>query len=586
MEEQPVPVQQEPAIVASRDKHSLSKKQKIWLSVAGIIALAGIGLGSLTFYDQVILNAAGEESLGSNVIVDLPATNESPYFKILWVSQQDVGIQPSGGAANCRTTQEADGPCDLAQGWRLEQSNNPADNSSWKTIYQVDDSYHDSTTACGLTGSNGAVSLPIIVTGLRHVDGSGTGCTTLDASLGYANPALMQPNTDYYFRAAKRIVADNTDNTATDTWEPQGPSVLVHTKTYPELSLKQDGNQLVFSWTASSGFGSGNNKYSFAIARSTNPDDFTNASINTWDEVSKTQQNNRGIYAIDRNRPQDADFAAGQKTITQNANTTYYYMLVAWQGYYDNNGVILRPVSQVFTASTNTAKSTGTIVDFNVSPATIQANKVGDVRLKATTRDTCTNTCDIYVDNKISLKTAAGISIIRGLSGWTWANNIPYVTVSDDKHSLAMSPISSTYSTYTKVDNALPGKYTLKSEVRIANDATQTVETPITLTKVTPNISASYKASSVKYKSDVVINIKNAYPINYSVLPSGKLIVKNLNTKKTIKEITLGSTQTTQKITLKGVKKGKYNLAVLFQADSKKGIFENQTINLPLLTVK
>lgn len=583
MEEHQAPVHEGPAIVASNKKHSWSKKERLALYVAGVFALVGIGFGGFTFYNQVILNAAGEDSLGSDVVVDLPAANESPYFKVLWVSQQDVGILPTGDAAAPNSPAN-----EFAVGWKLEQSTNPVDENAWVTVVQPDDSYNDSTTNCGSTSSDtNRVMLPIIASGLRHIGQTGTNCTSLDKSLGYANPALMQPDTDYYYRAAKRIVLTDANGTTSNNWEPQGNIVRVKTKTYPELQLNQDKNQVVLSWTGASGYGSQNGFYEFSIARTTNPADFA-TTVTDWRDNSNGQYESmpRVTYAIDVNRPENTDFTAGQKTITQKANLTYYYALVIQDRH---EGTIYRIVSKVFPVTTGTTVSNVPIVNLSISPVSVPANKLDTIKLAASLRDTCNGYgCDLDIDNTIVFKDVAGYTLYSGMSASTTGyEKDKSIIASDDNRSITMSAIASSLSPYSWIPaDIAPGSYTLTSVFTVNRNASQTITTPVQLTKVTPNLSANFKASTVKYKTDIVINIKNAYPENYSVLPTGKIIIKNLKTKKTIKEVTLADYQTSKKITLKGVKKGKYNLAVIFQADSKKGIFENQTINLPQLTVK
>jgi len=320
--------------------------------------------------------------------------------------------------------------------------------------------------------------------------------------------------------------------------------------------------------------------------------DFTDASITNWDEYREKQQNNRGLYDIDVNRVANTDFTAGQKTITQDPNTVYYYALGIWDGNYNDGGVVYRLLSDTYVASTDTTASTTPIVNLSIAPRSVPANKLDTIKLTASLKDSCIETfggCDWEIHNITRLNNYPNGASDRGITAYSSSNTDPSVTVSSDRRSITMSPLSSKISKNTywnNVTDALPGSYTLGSTFVVNTDAAQTVQTPITLTKVIPSLSATYKAATVKYKSNVVINIKNAYPENYSVLPSGKIIVKNLNTKKTIKTISLSDYQTSRTITLKGVKKGKYNLAIIFQADSKKGIFEDQTINLPKLTVK
>lgn len=585
MEEQPVTVQTEPAIVASNTKHSWSKKERIALSIAGVFALVGIGFGGFTFYNQVILNAAGEESLGSDVSVDLPPANESPYFKILRVAQQDIVIQPLGEAADCTADMSR---CGFKQDWVLEQSNNPTEQNTWKIVHGQTEESNAAQARCGWRGVNGSMSkdnpmLPLLSTSILRLDHSnGEVCPELkQGPLKLTNSLLMQPGTNYYFRVSKMVRNDD----GASTLMQYGNVVSATTTLYPQMTFSQDNNQLKFSWTASQG-GNESSVYHYGIARSTSASDFTNASVIDWRGDDTQQVNDHTLYTLSQNDIVDSAFQAGQKTITQRANTTYYYAMVIYEStFFDdttrtdqgmNSSIILRVLGPPVVAITNATVAKSPIVNLTVKPTSVPANKVESVVVSGSLTDTCDvvkpQTCLWNINNTMSVKRVNGTTASIG------SFEDPQRT--NNNKDLSINALSSLTS-----DQTAPGTYTLKSTITFGN-AVQTVETPVTLTKVTPNLSASYKAATVKYKSDVVITIKNAYLENYSLLPTGKIIVKNLNNKKTLKEITLSANQTSKTITLKGVKKGTYNLAVAFTADAKKGIFEDKTINLPQLIVK
>ncbi len=553
MEEHHTPVQQGPAIVASSDKRSLSKKQKVWLSVAGVVALVGIGFGGFTFYNQVILNAAGEDSLGSDVVVDLPQANESPYFKITGVGRENIAIEPTGEA---RTILSPNTPSqvDVQKGWRIEQSTNPTDSSSWLVVM---DANHSSSVGMDTNTCNTFEDVPKI-----------------------------QPNQTYYFRAAKLSSSSNT-------WEPQGNTVSVTTAPNPSLTVTNNDTQVTLSWT-----GDVVEPYecqvqaSYTLARASSANAFANdipdSAVNWSNNLSYSTSKGlvmQGIFHKDN----AGALKAGSLVITQPVKSTFFYALLRDSQPVSNSQLSYKNISAV--RPVNTGASTSIFgATTTLSNNTISINNFGTSSTKTTT--TVKNTSFKWKPSSlITVKTWSP----KTSSKYGPDCTVEYIT-SSGGFILASSQTASQFGNCT---NVVPGTYPIKTTVVARNDSLpsnspdyditeQANDVQLTLQKISPNLQVNFQGSAtVKYKKNVVISVYNHKVGSYSYLPEGTLVVKNLNTGKTIKTITLGTNVTSTKITLKGVKKGKYKLAVIYTASTKPAaIFENKTYNLPTLTVK
>lgn len=568
MEEHQLPVHEELAIVASNKKHSWSKKEKLALYVAGVFALVGIGFGGFTFYNQVILNAAGEDSLGANVSTDLPPVNESAYFTITNIGKQDIHLTVKGDASY----QNPDGtyvPYLLARGWRLEQSSNPSDDDSWTTVA-------DRSTG----SSHGHLAL---LTNRETYYAK----TILYPNYSLTEDKILQPSHTYYLRATQEVTTQDANGDAVTTWMPQGNIVSFTTKDDPSLLVTNKDSLVTLAWTATDAESEdiGYN-YDYLLVRAKDSASLTNlagiASSKLANSYNVTQNT---IYQSLTSSGSAASSAlgAGSFTLTQPNGTTYYYAIVQkGSARYGSNSSFTKIIgsSQPVSVGTNTSILGGAV---NLSSSTALTTKLNNIRATVTVNNPGKLVWIPHGSVTVrtwSPKSPTGYgndSIITDTTQQFWDTNSP-----------------KQYEIYSYgVSNIVPGTYSLTTTLTgtdspgsATGKALETLTNPITLTKVTPGITASFKSSSVKYKSDVVINVKNAAVSGYSYLPEGRIIIKNLNTGKTLKTISLGTNTPTVKITLKGVKKGKYKLAVVYTASTKPEIFENKTINLPLLTVK
>lgn len=606
MEEQQHPVHEEPAIVASKKKHSWSKKEKLALYVAGVFALVGIGFGGYTFYNQVILNAAGEESLGSDVSIDLPPANESPYFTVKSVLEQDVNIVMKGDAMKT-TEQGAQYTGELAPGWRIEQTTTPLDDNSWGVVAQSFDFYDTARTAVFADGfdsysTDGTSPASHVRLQSNLLDRSfkpgylGTAgskalnLVTLDDT---SNKSVLQPGKTYYFRVSKQTTAADSTSNAPAVWTPQGNYVQVTTKTYSDqgLTIQSDNTTgIKFSWNASAEQQTSLADWntSLGILREANVNDIYSVNTRVSDVYYIGQDwegMTNGVLRID---PANLDVSSynpytwgsiqsGVIETTQKKDTGYYYALVAIRN--SDEQTITAVLSEPKYVSTIAATPQKPLIAVSLSPNSLSADQAKNIAVTVKNSDSSTGSYYENVSSDLTDNNGESVGIGCGNSKFGVTDKTQVLTYKLDLYGCS---------------SVLPGNYIVHthfSRYYPLPSLEQTVDTPVTLTKIDPKITASYANSSVKYKKDVVITISYTPNDNYDFLSayaSGTFKIVNLNTKKTIKTFSWDTYATggKKKITLKGVKKGKYNLAIVYTADTKQGVYQDKTINLPKLTVK
>jgi hypothetical protein len=542
MEEHQVPVHEEPVIVASSKKHSWSKKERLALYVTGVVALVGIGFGGYTFYDQVIANAAGESLLGDDVSVDLPQPNESPYFKVTGVGRENIAITPTGEASQQKVDR-----IDVQSGWRIEQSSDPANESSWI----------------------------VVMDGTK----SGYGITTNDCynNMYWPKEQTIAPNTTYYFRATKLA-------TDTNQWVPQDPVVNVTTAANPVLTASNTNGQITFNWTNDVAEPYSCKSSAYYIARATSADNLKSASDSTIDwrqDLSYSTSSSVVVRNISSNTTNEP-LKAGTLTVAQPKNTSYFYSLLRYESRNSTPSYKSLGAEQMLTtkASTNVMGGTATLQNPKVA-----ASNYSDAQVAITVSNSAALSWNF--NSTATIKTWSPKTASKFGTDCTISYSSPYRT---DK--------TQTQRTYDYCQNLVPGTYPVSSFVSAhpqgSNDATLTEATntvSLTLDKVAPQMQINYLGAGPKFPptkagKNVTIAMYNNKVYGYSFLPEGQLIVKNVTTGKVLKTVTLGSNTSSINITLKKMKKGKYNLAVIYKASTNPGIFQDKTVTLPLLTVK
>ena len=594
MENQHTPVHDESVIVvASNKKHSWSKKERLALSIAAVFALVGIGLGGFTFYNQVIANAAGEESLGSDVVVDLPPANESPYFTVTNVLEQDVFITMKGDATRTTTISGAQPYSyegDMANGWRLEQTATPLDESSWKVVAQEERSrlsvFYDGFSVYSNDPKNSAnhvvLSSNLIDRGRRpqYMDTAGSNAfntVTLDDT---TNPEFLQPGKTYYFRASRASYSADKDGSTVTTWSPQGNSVQVTTKQY-DLHFTVTNNNSTNIKVSWSGF----EKQPSSLA------DWSNmlhlmrvgkiSDVYSTDALPEdTKWDGEGNHRLwlessgDFDWPNLVTFTAGTKEFTQEKDTSYYYALVAVRNNYITH-VLGEPILVSTLNSTDKP-----FISATVSPSVIPADNIKSAVL--TFKNSDTSTGEYSAGQSSSIVDKSGQRVGSGCYNWNF------------DITSATQPVSYTLDLpdYDEgCHNIKPGDYNIVTEFsrsRPSPITKQVLYTPITLSKIDPSFTANYTDSSVKKGKNVVINLTHTpSDMLLNSWAEGTFKIMNLNTNKVVKTFSWNTNSSLKKkITLKGVKKGTYNLALVYTADTKQGIYQDKTINLPKLTVK
>jgi hypothetical protein len=563
MEEHQLPVHEEPAIVASNKKHSWSKKEKLALYVAGVFALVGIGFGGYTFYNQVILNAAGEDSLGADAGIDLPQPTTSPYFKIVSTTQQSVDIALNGEASNWPTT-AYDGTMP-AQGWRVEMTEDTTAESGWKTV--VNEQQYVGTALQSINYNYN--------TSTKSID----------------DPSLLQPGKVYYFRVMKKTALTDPNS----TWEQQGPALLAQTTEYPSFTLTNSEDQVKVVWTATQKGQEitalqGDRELAYGIARTKNLSLLAVGSSQWTSTYSVTDTSPKQLANINylrsgngtKNENTEVSVVAGEGIINQAKNSTYYYAPVLYKiDWSSNGGGGVRTIVKLLGSTKAVAAgavSGQLLATVNVPVTSFAWNKVPEsLKVSVALNDkNISNTADIYT--YLSLESTKNRPVNLGVI---------------NKSVTSTNPLKLDYSV-TQPSGAQyqwpAGDYILTTDVYrgdVTPSVTQSVRTPIKLTQAVPGLGATYKSASVKKGATVSITITNPTDARGPQRPTGTVIVKNHKTGKTIKSFKLTSTTAKQTIKFKATTKGSYSIDVVYTADSASApYFQNKTINLPKLTVK
>lgn len=561
-------------VVASNKTRSWSKKEKLALSIAGMFALVGIGLGGFTFYHQVIANAAGEDSLGSDVVVDLPAANESAYFKIKWTARQDIGIETLGEARLSSSSGTSSGNF-IASDWRIQQTSDPTDENSWFVV-----AYNDGKGDCGGTST---LQLPTNYSMFTNA----AKCGRPD-KYTISEDKVFQAGHDYYFRAQKRTTAQDASGQSVVSWTTQGNTVQTRTLSYPSATVTNDGNQVKLSWTGidkNSAYdvpANSDTTLRLAFVSTGKASDLSD-SAKRWRAggISSSDDNDGVIFKLGEEATkaiQNGYLTPGTLIITQPKASTRYYAFVLYKDVYENSAwksVIQKVVSGPQVIATDT-KDGGSLASVAISPLTVRADQLGTVKVTATL-NAVPNQWSVDASLPLVYSLSSGKTYTQSQLGTAYKGESPYPSAYE--FGLTTGWLKPT------TEDIVPGTYTITTTVRNFPVVIQTIKTPITITKVPTNISATYKDATVSYKKNVVITIQNPYVANYTFVPSGKIKIVNLNTGKTLKTVDLDNKSISKKVTLKGVKKGTYKLAVVYTATTKPGIFEDKTINLPVLTI-
>jgi len=563
MEEHQLPVHEEPVIVASNKKHSWSKKEKLALYVAGVFALVGIGFGGYTFYNQVILNAAGEDSLGADASIDLPQPTTSPYFKIVSTTEQSVDIALNGEASNWPTT-AFDGAMP-AQGWRIEMTDDTTAESGWKVV--VNEQQYVSTALKSINYNYNV--------------------TTKSAS----DSSLLQPGKIYYFRITKKTNLTDPNS----TWEQQGPALVAQTAEYPSFTLTSSGDQVKVVWTGTQkgqelAAIQGDKELSYGIARSKDPSTLVvgssqwTATYGTTDTAPKQLANINYMRSGNKTLGEDIkdNVVAGEGILNQAKNSTYYYAPVLYMIDWQNSGGGTRSILKLLgspKAVAAGAVSGQLLATVSVPVTSFAWNKVPEtlkVNVALKDQNAASTVADIYSD--VTLASTGNVPMNLGVI---------------NKSVVSTKPVSLSY-TITQPSGAQyqfpAGDYILTTDVYrsdVTPSVMQSVQTPIKLTQATPGLSASYKSASVKKGATVSLMIANPTDPRGTKRPTGTVVIKNHKTGKTIKSFKLSATTAKQTIKFKVTTKGNYSIDVVYTADSSSvPYFQNKTIKLPTLAVK
>jgi hypothetical protein len=553
--------------IMSGSGSAFSSKQKIFGGLASLVALVAVGFGGLSVWQGTSSNAAGEESLGRDVSVNLVAT-ELPYFKILRASQRQVLFQPQGEAKSSDSQGFADG-------WRVEKSFTPDISDSWVVAAEAG--------GASATGDTWFVPDRDSVT---IAQGSET---------NFASPSSIQPNTDYYYRIAKMVEANaiGDDGETYDRWEAQGPVMHVKTSPDPQITIsKIDGVQITAAWkggTDSWGadaisdldgdpsdlYGKSNGSY-YTIFKSTVP-------IKKFAKVDVYQfgVSISGDSSVTQDQQKvDGYLKAGQTLFTQPIGSTHYYGIAL-------NGYALADTGVQATAGTKEGTGISTV---SISGATMLANALSTktVTIKVTTPPAQNNAWAriSVLKGAVTAESQTGSSYFTGDICW---KDVGGLTVNTPV-TTSMSNATTATSSGAQYCYPYPGKYTLGVKTN-SMFGTQTNVFPITLSKLDSRITASYADSTIKYGKAAKVRV--ALPLTtFYGRPAGTIKLKNLNTGKILKTIsTTSSSSTPQVFTLSGIKPGKYRLAVIYTAgrqyspDAGSVTFNSKTINLPVLKV-
>ncbi len=563
----------QPVVIGSTNKKGFSRKQKVFGGLAAFIALVGIGFGGLSIWQGLTSNAADEATLGNDAAIAIPP--ESPYFKITAYDQQNVKLAAQGEAARLNDTTPT--PL-LAEGWRIERSTNPTDAASWEVA--LDSSVNAFTAESNTTNQPaGAYDRKSVV-----LDPTQPQCEyCADASIygridrdNGPNLNNLQPETSYYYRAAKNI----TDETGASSWQPQGPEIKVSTLAYPKVvkaaPIAGDSNHVTIAWTDSNPSDQGLRSETYGtyaiLATKTAAEGMSSGfdptyfqRINVLPHSYLTPIENSGGELL----------KGGEVTVPQPEGTTYYYTLVKLAvGVTTRVATISTPVAVTTAAQTSdnmvSAKyfwPTGspaklTWVENHAKKANISItqNMVGQVKLWRV---------DVYNANRNNY--LCGSTSIP-------ANTDPTFVVSaycpTNWETGVVKPIVKVYAETTS-------KRQVVQELRMPD---------LTITKVATPLTASYAKNPVDannrtHRASATIKLRSGATPS-SVCVQGTVRVKNLATGSIIgsKAVTVCPGSTYNSITVSNLKPGKVRLAVLYTSGAT-GLFVDKTITLTTLTV-
>lgn len=530
-----LPDEQTSTTVVSEQKKTWSKKQKLLGGVGSFVALVAIGVGGFAIYSNVVSNAEGEASLGSNVTTN-EGTNESQYFRVVRTNQQQVWLAGKGEAEQDQGSNNGM----LAQGWMIQRSTAPDDETSWTGV------------AGGFNG-----------------EGYYSQIGTLDKdsveSLDELNGALLAPSTTYYYRAVKRIINDDTNQ---PEWQPQGDVVSATTSAYPTISPKaMSGNQVTIAWTGTktesdiigkqeSGLINLSGNLTYRIVR---VDQAKNVKVAAGDIVGKLNQDvlPRSYYD---NQTSKLQLDSGSVTIEQPVSSSYdYYMVLATSG---SAGDRIVKVLNSFSYAANSEQ--GNLMYDATAPASISNIDAKNQKIKLTLKDGV----DVGPNGSLSYSVSSSDGLCRA-DGTLNAS---------ESRSFDIPLNSSSFGSCEPNVGNLGLTITAKTDTLSQSSQLRTMVTAAAPAKIT----VKYLDSTVKYRKSVKIAITN--PVGYhSTRALGTIRVRNLSTGKQVGSTQLVSTYK-QYITLGNVKPGKYKLSVEFTPNSASN-FTAKTIKLPLLTI-
>lgn len=568
---------QPPAVIAST-KHQLSGKQKLLLVASSVIAFVGVGFGGYSFYNNTILNAAGEASLGNGAMIELPPPTESPYFKVVATGPQFVDIRFKGDASAYHRDDYTD--YWLADGYRLEMTSDTTGVAGWAAV---------------ASAGNGHIRDQLAKGGIAY--DSATYSDTALPLKDTSDKRLMQPNTTYYFRITKNANPSDTSS----TWQQQGPALPAKTRDYPKTAIESSGDQVKVAWpgTAQYKYGDGQSALaygvsgvtdlSYGIARFKDPATLVSGSA-AWNEVSEFGSSTSDKLILDTTFT-DPD----TRIFLQPSKTTYYYAPVFY-------GFQFKPKEPISSAPHSnvtilrilgapTMVASGTTYGQLLADVTVPVKSVAWNELeKLSAEIKFKNTNDIYPGEAYADMTLKPTD--SKLSASWYEVSAGYGSLTDHGTSFKVVGYGGPY-------NTMPvGDYTLKGGLRYTlNSQGQRFEVPIKITAAASAVSAKYATTTVKKGSNVSIAITNPIPAGAYVRPTGTIVVKNHKTGKTIKSLKLSDSTTKQTVTFKATDKGKYAIDVVFTADKASDVtdnsketwppyFQNKTISLPTLTIK
>lgn len=527
-------------VVITSVKPKLTARKKVLFAAAVAVVLAGVVFGGYKLISSTVLRAAGEESLGANATIDLPQLTTSQYFKIAVTTQQSVDIRLNSDA--CTNPATSDYSCYvLADGWRLEMTEDSTALDGWKVIANAKDDIRTVLNAISYASD------PFT----KRAD----------------DAALLQPGRSYYFRLLKSDSTDEEDI----MWDQQGPVLLASTKNYPQVDVTGDTGPTV-SWTSTEAGGeiAASGAMGYGVARSNDP--ALLVAGGGWLLSGNTRVPNTGkdIYSIDSVAAVNgyaSGVTAGTVKLAQADDTTAYYVPVLY-GKSGANVVVLRvlgPVQIVTTKAVAAAKPFATVT-VNTGSGSAPWNAIAANLGVVVGYDQSVAASNIKV--RASLKSSNGVVTPLGLSQQSNSSAELKYSVDNLKKALAV------------------GDYTLVVEAINTAETPATIitkEVPLKLTAISPKITASYADKSLNKGDTVKIVVANAADTNTGLRPSGKISIVNRNTGKSIKDFTLLASTANQTLSFIANTAGSYAIDVKYTPTGS--YFTPTTITLAGLVV-